>query len=122
VLAAVVVLALPVLTGQFERTPGAGALGLLLIAILGSAVAGTALAALFSRPIVRNRVVPVLGLSACALLTVPLSLPPVVPTAQALDTTRASEVPGRLLPGLLGIAVVACAVAAACTLLWRRAE
>jgi hypothetical protein len=119
---AVAVLVLPTATGRFERAPDAGELGLLLAANLGSAVAGTALAALFSRPIVRNRAVAVLGLSACALLTVPLSLPPVVPTAQALDTTRASEVPGQLLPDLLGIAVFACAVAAACTLLWRRAE
>jgi hypothetical protein len=70
----VLVLALPLVTGRFERTPHLGEIGLVLPANLASAVGGTALAALFSRPIVRNRAIALLGLSACALLTLPLDL------------------------------------------------
>jgi hypothetical protein len=87
-----------------------------------SAVGGTALAALFSQPIVRNRAIAVLGLSACALLTLPLDLPPVVPTAWALDTTHACDVPGRLAGDLASVALFTIAVAVACSLLWRRRE
>jgi RecA/RadA recombinase len=87
-----------------------------------SAVGGTALAALFSQPIVRNRAIAVLGLSACALLTLPLDLPPVVPTARALDTTHAGDVPGRLAGDLASVALSTIAVAVVCSLLWRRRE
>jgi hypothetical protein len=64
----------------------------------------------------------VLGLSACALLTLPLDLPPVVPTARALDTTHAGEVPARLVGDLASVALFAVAVAVVCSLLWRRRE
>jgi hypothetical protein len=117
-----VLLALPLVTGRFERTPHLGEIGLVLLANLGSAVAGTALAALFSQPIVRNRAIAVLGLSACALLTLPLDLPPVVPTARALDTTHAGDVPGRLAGDLASVALFTIAVTVVCSLLWRRRE
>ena len=97
-------------------------LALGLLANLGSAVAGTALAALFSQPIVRSRAIAVLGLSACALLTLPLDLPPVVPTARALDTTHAGNVPGRLAGDLASVALFTIAVGVVCSLLWRRRE
>jgi hypothetical protein len=121
-LTSVLVLALPLVTGRFERTPHLGEIGLVLLANLGSAVAGTALAALFSQPIVRNRAIAVLGLSACALLTLPLDLPPVVPTARALDTTHAGDVPGRLVGDLVSVALFTIAVTVAYSLLWRRRE
>ena len=121
-LTSVLVLALPLVTGRFERTPHLGEIALVLLANLGSAVAGTALAALFSQPIVRNRAIAVLGLTACALLTLPLDLPPVVPTARALDTTHAGEVPGRLAGDLASVALFSIAVAVVCSLLWRRRE
>jgi len=121
-LTSVLVLALPLVTGRFERTPHVGEIGLVLLANLASAVGGTALAALFSQPIVRNRAIAVLGLSACALLTLPLDLPPVVPTARALDTTHAGDVPGRLAGDLASVALFAVAVAVVCSLLWRRRE
>ena len=121
-LTSVLVLSLPLATGRFERTPHLGEIGIVLLANLGSAVAGTALAALFSQPIVRNRAIAVLGLSACALLTLPLDLPPVVPTARALDTTHAGDVPGRLAGDLASVALFAIAVTVVCSLLWRRRE
>ncbi len=122
VLTSVFVLAAPLVTGRFERTPHLGEVGLILVANLVSAIGGTALAALFSQPIVRNRAIAVLGLSACALLTLPLDLPPVVPTARALDTTHAGDVPGRLAGDLASVALFTLAVAIACSLLWRRRE
>ena len=89
---------------------------------LARLLAAGALAAVFSQPIVRNRAIAVLGLSACALLTLPLDLPPVVPTAGALDTTHAGEVPGRLAGDLASVALFTIAVAVVCSLLWRRRE
>ena len=64
----------------------------------------------------------VLVLSACALLTLPLDLPPVVPTARALDTTHAGEVPARLAGDLASVALLTVTVAVVCSLLWRRRE
>ena len=122
-LTSVLVLALPLVTGRFERTPHLGEIALVLLANLGSAVAGTALAALFSQPIVRNRAIAFHksgGSVRC--LTLPLDLPPVVPTARALDTTHAGEVPGRLAGDLASVALFTIAVAVVCSLLWRRRE
>jgi hypothetical protein len=121
-LTSVLALALPLVTGRFERTPTVGEVGLILVANLAAAIAGTALAALFSQPIVRNRAVAVLGLAACALLTLPLDLPPTVPTARALDTTHAGDVPARLAGDLVAVGLFAAATAVACALLWRRRE
>jgi hypothetical protein len=64
----------------------------------------------------------VLGLSACALLTLPLDLPPVVPIARALDTTHAGDVPGRLAGDPASVAMFTIAVAVVCSRLWRRRE
>ena len=122
-LTSVLVLALPLVTGRFERTPHLGEIALVLLANL--ALRGRRRRrsrALFSQPIVRNRAIAVLGLSACALLTLPLDLPPVVPTARALDTTHAGEVPGRLAGDLASVALFTIAVAVVCSLLWRRRE
>jgi hypothetical protein len=121
-LTSVLVLALPLVAGRFERTPHPGEIGLVLLADLGSTIGGTALAALFSQPVVRSWAIAVLGLSACALLTLPLDLPPVVPTARALDTTHAGEVPARLAGDLASVALFTVAVAVVCSLLWRRRE
>lgn len=119
---AVAIVAYPLLAGRLERAPHAGELALCLLAGLASTTAGTALAALFAQPLVRSRAVAVLGLAACALVTVPLDLPPAVPIARALDTRHAAAVPARLAGDLAWIGAFCVAVAVACALLWRRRE
>ena len=121
-LASLVTLALPTLSGRFERAPQADELALILVANLVCASAGSALAALFARPILRGRAAPVLGLSACLLATIPLGLSPAVATARALDRTGAAEVPGRLAPTIAAVAAFAALALLASALLWRRRE
>jgi hypothetical protein len=115
-------LAIPLIGGAFERTPRLDELGLLLAANATSTIGATALAIAFSAPIVRSRAIAVLGLTACVLATIPLRLPPFIPTARALDTARAGRVPGRIAADVL----VVLAFAIAATLLgawqWRRRE
>ena len=122
VLASLVTLALPTLSGRFERAPHADELALILVANLVCASAGSALAALFARPILRGRAAPVLGLMTCLLATIPLGLSPAVATARALDGAGAADVPERIAPtiaAVLAFVVVALLVSA---LLWRRRE
>lgn len=119
---AVFAVGFPWVTQRFERAPHAGELALCLVATLGATAGGTALAALFAQPLVRSRAVAVLGLAACALLTVPLDLPPAVPIARALDTEHAAQVPARLAGDLGFIAAFGVAAALVCALLWRRRE
>jgi hypothetical protein len=115
-------LLVPLAFGAFERTPTLAECALIVLANLVTTGAGTALAAPFAQPLMRSRVVSVLGLAACALLTIPLGLSPAVATAQALDTTHAAAVPSRIAGDLLGVAIFAVAVALVCARQWRRSE
>ena len=119
---ALAAVAFPTLTGLFEHTPTAGELALCLLGTFACALAGGALAALFSRPFVRSRAVAVLGLSACAVFTVPLGVSPALATARAMDVAAPAAAASRLEPTLLGIALFSLAAMAACALLWRRRE
>lgn len=112
----------PLLTASFTRTPSIGELAVILLANLTATIAGSALAALFAQPIVRSRAVSVLGLTLCALLTVPFHLPAAVPTASALNTTRASQVPARLSGDVISVVMFAALVALICARQWRRRE
>jgi len=89
-------LAVALARGAVERAPHLDELGLLLGANLLSTLGGAALAALFAAPIVRSRAIAVIGVRACVLATIPLRLPPFIPTARALDVRHAARVPGRI--------------------------
>lgn len=115
-------IAFPVLTGRFERAPTVSEVALCSLATIGCALAGGALAALFSMPFVRSRAVAVLGLTACIVLSVPLGISPAIATAHALDTRSTSTAVSRLLPTLLAIGCFATATVLLCVLLWRRRE
>jgi hypothetical protein len=119
---ALAAVAFPVLTGRFERAATAAELSLILLGTFGCALAGGAVAALFSRPFVRSRLIAVMGLTATAVLTVPLGISPALATARALDVDRSSDAATRLEPTLLGIASFALAAMATCALLWRHRE
>ena len=120
--AALFAVASPVLTGRFERSPTLAEVGLCLLGTFACSLAGGALAALFSRPLVRSRAIAVLGLTACAVLTVPLGTSPAIATARAMDVTDPADAATRLLPTLASIALFALASAVVCGLLWRRRE
>jgi len=110
------------IAGRFERAPSAAELGWILVANLVCAGAGSALAALFARPAVRSRAVTVLAVTACLVITVPLGLSPAPATANALDTTVASQVPARFggtIGSVTAFILVATFVSA---LLWRYRE
>ncbi len=121
--AALVATAYPLLAGRFDRSPGAEDLAAILAASLTASLAGTALAALFANPLVYNRAMSVLGLTLCALLTVPTRLPgSAVSTAQALDTNHASHVAGQLADDIGSMLIFAAAVGMVCARQWRRRE
>lgn len=112
----------PWVAGRFARAPRIVDLGLVLLANLVCAAAGSALAALFARPAVRNRTVTILGITTCLVVTVPLGLSPAVETTRALDTDVAAQVPGRFA-GTLGSVVAFVLVAVSLSgLLWRYRE
>jgi hypothetical protein len=119
---AVAAVAFPTLTGRFERAPTVAELALILLGTFAAALAGGAVAALFSRPFVRSRLVAVMGLTATAVLTVPLGISPALATARALDVDNSADAATRLEPTLIGIAAFALASLTACALLWRRRE
>jgi hypothetical protein len=118
----VLALGYPLVSGAYERTPHLNEIGLILSANLIATVSGTALSALFAQPIVQSRAVSVFGIAVCALLTVPLDLPPTLPTARALDTIDASQVPARLIGDLVTVSTFALGVTVICARLWRRRE
>jgi hypothetical protein len=120
--ATVLLLGYPIAAGRYERVPHPAELCWCAAATFASLLAGTALAALFAEPLVRSRATAVLGLVGCVVATIPLELPPSIPTARALDTRNVSTVPGRLAGDLLSIAAFALAAAVACCVLWQRAE
>ena len=114
--------AYPTLAGRFERPPHPGELGLILLANLVCAAAGSALAALFARPATRSRAVSLLSLATCLVVTVPLGLSPAVATASAFNTTAASQVPHRFavtFGSVVAFVLVATSISA---LLWRHRE
>jgi len=115
-------LAYPVLTGSFERVPDVHELGLILLANLVCAAAGSALAALFAQPAVRSRAVAVLGLIGALVVTVPLGLSPAVATADAMDTTKIARVPDHLGVALVSVAAFVILASGASAVLWRRRE
>ncbi len=93
-IASFVAVGYPLLAGRFERSPSIGQLAVILLANLIVTIAASALAALFARPLVYDRAVSVLGLSLCAVLTVPLRLPgSAIATAGALDAEHARRRP-----------------------------
>jgi len=115
-------LAVPLAGGAFERTPHLDEVGLLAAANLLATIAATALALLFSAPIVRSRAIAMLGLTGCVLATIPLSLPPFIPTARALDTVHAGRVPGRIAGDAAIVLAFALVAVAAGAWQWRRRE
>ena len=122
-IAAVVTVAIPFAGRRFAHPPTAGELAVILLTNLIAALGATALAALFARPLIYSRVVSVLGLAVCAVLTVPLHLPgSAVPTAQALDAAHAAHVPGRLAGDVVSLLVFTAAVGAVCARAWRRRD
>lgn len=120
--AALIAVAFPLLTGRFERQPTLAELGLCLLGTFACGLAGGALAALFAQPLVRSRAIAVLGLTGCAVLTVPLGTSPAIATAKAMDVNDAADAATRLLPTLATISLFALATAIICGLLWRRRE
>lgn len=121
-LGSLLTLGYPWIADRFDRAPGLADAGLILLANLVCAAAGSALAALFSRPTVRNRTVTVLGITACLVVSVPLGLSPAVTTATALDTAAAAHVPGRLAGTLGSVAAFVLVAAFVSGLLWRYRE
>ena len=111
----------PLVTARFQRAPTVAELLVILLANLVATLAATALAALFARPLLYNRAVAVLGLTWCAVLTVPLRIPgSAVPTAQALNASHAAQVPGRLAGDLGSVLIFIAAVGVVCSRQWRR--
>jgi hypothetical protein len=121
-LASLVTLAFPVVSARFERPAHLDELALILVANLVCASAGSALAALFARPILSGRAAPVLGLMTCLIATIPLGVSPAVATARALDRTGAAEVPARIAPTLAAVAAFVGVALCLSVLLWRRRE
>lgn len=122
-LAALLTVAIPFAGRRFAHAPSGGELAVILLANLIAAFGATALAALFARPLVYSRVVSVLGLAVCAVLTVPLHLSgSAVPIAQALDAGHAGHVPGSLAGDIVSLLVFSAAVGAVCAREWRRRD
>ncbi|HEY4427979.1 MAG TPA: hypothetical protein VGN08_07225 [Solirubrobacteraceae bacterium] len=121
-LASLLTLAYPWIAGRFQRSPSAAELGWVLVANLVCAGAGSALAALFARPAVRSRAVTVLAVTACLVITVPLGLSPAPATANALDTTVASQVPGRFGGTIVAVTAFVLVAIFVSALLWRYRE
>ncbi len=118
-----VALAYPLLAARFARTPSVAELAVILLANMTATLGATALAALFARPLVYSRAASVLGLTLCAILTIPLHLPgSAVPTAQALDTNHAAHVPARLSGNIVSILIFTAAVGVVCAHQWRRRD
>ena len=115
-------LAFPLLTGRFERTPTLPELALCLLGTLICALAGGALAALFSKPFVRSRAIAVFGLTAAVVLSVPLGISPAIATAHALDVKHTATAAERLIPTLAAVFLFALGAAFACAALWRKRE
>jgi hypothetical protein len=115
-------LAVPLAGGAFDRTPHLAEVGLILLANLVATLGATALAMLFSPPLVRSQAIGVLGLATVVVVAVPLRLPPFIPTARALDTARAGAVPARIAGDALEIVLFAIAATALAAWQWRRRE
>jgi hypothetical protein len=115
-------LAYPIVAGRFERAPHPGEIALILLANIVCAAAGSALAALFARPVTRSRAVALLALTACLVVTVPLGLSPGVATASAFDTTSASQVPHRFAVTFGAVVAFVLVATFVSSLLWRRRE
>lgn len=115
-------LAVPLLGGLFKRTPHLDEVGLILAANLIATLAAAALAIPFSAPIVKGRAIAVLGLMTVIVLSIPLRLPPMIPTARALDTTHAARVPGRIATDFLIVLAFTALSATLGAWQWRRRE
>jgi hypothetical protein len=114
----------PLVAGRFAGAPGVGQLAIILLANLTATLGAAGLAALFARPLVYSRAVSVLGLTACAILTVPTNMPGgAIATAQALDSGRHAPQLIERLGGDVGtVLVFVCAVGAVCARQWRHRE
>jgi hypothetical protein len=119
-----IALAYPLLAGRFTPAPSSGQLALILLANLTTTLAATGLGALFARPILYNRAASVLGLTACAILTVPTRIPGgAVATAQALNSgAHAAHIAAKLSTDAGSTLIFVCVVGAVCARQWRRNE
>jgi hypothetical protein len=115
-------LLVPLLGGLFKRTPRPDEIALILAANLIATVAASALAIPFSAPIVKSRAIAVLGLTTVIVLSIPLRLPPMIPTARALNTGHAARVPGRIATDFLIVLAFTLASATIGAWQWRRRE
>lgn len=119
----VLTIAYPIIAERFEHTPTLGQVAVVLLANLVATIGATALAAVFARPLVYNRALSVLGLTLCAVFTVPLHLPgSAVPTANALDASHAAQVPARLTGDIGSMLILTASVGVLCARQWRRHE
>jgi hypothetical protein len=73
-------------------------------------------------PAVRSRAVTVLAVTACLVITVPLGLSQAPATANALDTTVASQVPGRFGGTIVSVTAFVLVATFVSALLWRYRE
>jgi hypothetical protein len=121
-ISSVLAVAYPTIAGRFERAPHPGELGLIVLANLVCAAAGSALAALFARPATRSRAVSLLALATCLVVTVPIGLSPAVATASAFNTTAASQVPHRFAVTFGSVVAFVLAATFISALLWRHRE
>ena len=122
-ISSVIAVGYPLLAGRFEHTPTVAQLAVILLANLLAALGATALAALFARPIFYSRAISVLGLTFCAVLTVPLHPPgSAVPTAQALDAGHVAQVPTRLTGDIGSTLIFTAAVGVYCARQWRHRD
>jgi hypothetical protein len=115
-------LLVPLLGGFFKRTPHPDEIALILAANLIATAAASGLAIPFSAPIVNSRAISVLGLATVIVLAIPLHLPPMIPTARALNTTHAARVPGRIAADFAAVAAFTLLAGAFGARHWRRRE
>ncbi|HEX4033840.1 MAG TPA: hypothetical protein VHX66_05300 [Solirubrobacteraceae bacterium] len=115
-------LLVPLIGGAFERSPRLDEIALILGANLSATLAGAALAMPFSAPIVRNAALSTLGLATCVVLTIALRIPPMIPIARALDTTRAGHAAGPLAREAAILLAATLVITAVGVPLWRWRE
>lgn len=115
-------LGIPLIGGAFQRSAHLDEVVLILAANLIATIGATALAVPFSAPIVRTSAISLLGLTTCIVLTIPLRIPPLIPTAKALNTTHAAGATGPLARDAAVVLIFALAVAALGSRQWRRCE
>jgi hypothetical protein len=107
--------AYPVAAGRFAHPVSAAELASCAALATSTALAATALAALFAEPTVRHPGQAGLGLTLCTLLAVWLDLPPIAVARAAADSAG-----WRVALGIGWMSVFAAAAASICSVLWDR--